>query len=76
MWDYKPWWCKPYTIIATGVFGVGFVYKVTSGSLIFSGIVTVLVSLWWYIFLIIYPSQFELYLLEQEDLYDESENQM
>ncbi|WP_041237784.1 DUF6737 family protein [Gloeothece citriformis] len=53
-WNYKPWWCQPWSILLTGVLIVG-------GSwLMFQTIwVTVLVAMpilvWWIYFLILWP---------------------
>ena len=54
VWDYKPWWCQPWSILLTGV-------SVISGSwLLFHRYwVTALVALpilaWMVFFLLIYP---------------------
>ena len=54
VWDYKPWWCQPWSILLTGVILIG-------GSwVVFKTIwVTVLVAIpiltWMGFFLLIYP---------------------
>jgi hypothetical protein len=54
MWQSKPWWCQPWTIILTGTITI-------AGSwLIFHTIwltmpVAALIMLWWTYFLIIVP---------------------
>ena len=54
VWDYKPWWCQPWSILLTGV-------TLISGSwLVFKTIwVTVLVAIpiltWMGFFLLVYP---------------------
>jgi hypothetical protein len=54
VWDYKPWWCQPWSIILTGVFLV-----IASWLLIENLWLTVffsfLILIWWIYFLIIYP---------------------
>ncbi|QSJ19422.1 hypothetical protein JYQ62_12280 [Nostoc sp. UHCC 0702] len=53
-WDYKPWWCQPWSILLTGV-------TLISGSwLLFKNIwITILVSIpvliWMGFFLLIWP---------------------
>jgi hypothetical protein len=54
MWQSKPWWCQPWTIILTGVI------IITSSWLIFHTLwltvpVAALIVLWWTYFLIIVP---------------------
>ena len=54
LWNYKPWWCQPWSILLTGII-------ITSGSwwLLTNIVVTVFVSIsivvWWFYFLILYP---------------------
>ena len=67
LWNYKPWWCQPWSILLTGII-------ITSGSwwLLTNIVVTVLVSIsiviWWFYFLILYPR------LVAEMIKSESEN--
>ncbi len=68
VWDYKPWWCQPWSILLTGV-------TLISGSwVVFKTIwVTVLVAIpivtWMVFFLLIYPkSMAESGLLPTEEL--------
>jgi hypothetical protein len=54
MWQSKPWWCQPWTIILTGTI------IITGSWLIFHTLwltvpVTALIVLWWTYFLIIVP---------------------
>jgi membrane protein YdbS with pleckstrin-like domain len=54
MWQSKPWWCQPWTIILTGII------IITSSWLIFHTLwltvpVAALIVLWWTYFLIIVP---------------------
>jgi hypothetical protein len=54
LWEHKPWWCQPWTIILTGILTI-------AGSwLLFQTIwltlpVAILIVLWWTYFLIIVP---------------------
>ncbi|MFM7311680.1 MAG: DUF6737 family protein [Cyanobium sp.] len=56
IWDLKPWWCQPWSIILTGVLGL-----LGSWVLLHRPWITValalLVSGWWALFLVIVPSQ-------------------
>ncbi|MFB8789311.1 MAG: DUF6737 family protein [Potamolinea sp.] len=53
-WNYKPWWCQPWSILLTGVMIV-----IGSWAMVKTVWVTVLVSLpigvWWTYFLVIWP---------------------
>jgi hypothetical protein len=54
IWNYKPWWCQPWSILLTGA------VIITSSWLISKNIwISLLVSLpivaWWVYFLILYP---------------------
>lgn len=54
VWDYKPWWCQPWSIISTGLsLGVGSWMIV--GNLWFTTFLAFLIMIWWIYFLIIYP---------------------
>eukprot|EP01024_Parvocaulis_polyphysoides_P009569 TRINITY_DN13034_c0_g1_i2.p1 TRINITY_DN13034_c0_g1~~TRINITY_DN13034_c0_g1_i2.p1 ORF type:complete len:127 (-),score=0.70 TRINITY_DN13034_c0_g1_i2:712-1092(-) len=74
VWKIKPWWCQPYTIILSGLSGVGFFWLVTGGNLWITTPVAVLVALWWYLFLIVYPVQYKEYLQQmkrQDDMWNQ-----
>lgn len=57
VWDYKPWWCQPWSILLTGV-------SLISGSFILFRIIwlTLLVAIplvaWMGYFIVIYPALF------------------
>jgi hypothetical protein len=58
IWDYKPWWCQPWSILLTGISII-----VTSQLVIKIVWITILISipiiLWWIYFLILYPQLFK-----------------
>lgn len=65
VWDYKPAWCQPWSIILTGI------TIVTGSWLILHNIwITIAVSLpivaWWVYFLILYPKAFADYVKSQQ----------
>jgi hypothetical protein len=54
IWNYKPWWCQPWSILLTGI------VIITNSWLIGKNLwISLLVSLpivaWWVYFLILYP---------------------
>ncbi len=54
IWNYKPWWCQPWSIVLTGVAIVGGSWLVLH-RLWVSGLVAAPVLAWWVMFLVIYP---------------------
>ena len=63
-WQYKPWWCQPWTIILTGIAiaaGSWFLFK----SLWLTIPVSILIGLWWFYFLILYPPLLQAAVAEQ-----------
>jgi hypothetical protein len=65
VWDYKPGWCQPWSIILTGM-------TIVAGSwLVLHNIwITIAISLpviaWWVYFLLIYPKAFAEYISSQQ----------
>lgn len=62
VWDFKPWWCKPYSILTTGSVGVVGAWAISGNSVIITIATALLVGTWWYVFLIAYPSEFRAYV--------------
>ncbi len=64
IWDYKPWWCQPWSILLTGII-------LSAGSWLILHLIwiTVPVSLlvmgWWIYFLVVYPRMFKQYVESQ-----------
>ncbi len=58
IWDSKPWWCQPWTILLTGAAVIG-----TSWWLLHRVWITALVSLailaWWLLFLVLVPRAYQ-----------------
>ena len=54
VWNYKPWWCQPWSIILTGIVIVGgswLVAKVLWLTVLFS----IPIAAWWFYFLVLFP---------------------
>lgn len=64
IWDYKPWWCQPWSIILTGTAIAGGSWLILHILWVTVGI-SVLIIIWWVYFLIIYPQLFTKYLASQ-----------
>lgn len=54
VWDTKPSWCQPWTIMLTGVLVIACSWLVFH-SVVVTTLVLALISGWWYIFLYSYP---------------------
>jgi 4-hydroxybenzoate polyprenyltransferase len=63
LWQSKPWWCQPWTIILTGIIIIAGSWLLLH-SLWFTLPVSVLIVLWWIYFLILVPR----YLQQQVEL--------
>ena len=64
VWDYKPWWCQPWSILLTGVTMITGSWLLLKVIWITSGI-SVMIIAWWVYFLILYPQMMQEYLTQQ-----------
>ena len=64
IWDYKPWWCQPWSILLTGlsiIIGSWLLLKtiwITVG-------ISLVIFAWWIYFLIVYPQMMKEYLTQE-----------
>ena len=65
VWDYKPGWCQPWSIILTGITIVGGSWLLLHNIWI-SLAVSLPIAAWWVYFLVIYPKAFADYLASQQ----------
>jgi hypothetical protein len=61
MWQLKPWWCQPWSIVLTGLSIPTAIYGVTH-QLWLSVPAALLVLGWWFLFLYLVPKQYQAYL--------------
>ncbi|WP_204138494.1 DUF6737 family protein [Halomicronema sp. CCY15110] len=54
VWDYKPWWCQPWSILLTGVSIIGGSWLLFHRYWV-TGIVAVPILAWMGFFLLVYP---------------------
>ena len=54
IWNYKPWWCQPWSIVLTGLMIVAVSWFL-GHRLWVSGLVATPVLVWWTVFLVLYP---------------------
>lgn len=57
MWQMKPWWCQPWTIVTTGL-AVSLCSWLLLHRLWITLPVSSGVAVWWLLFLIIVPAQY------------------
>ncbi|WP_019508090.1 DUF6737 family protein [Pleurocapsa sp. PCC 7319] len=61
IWDYKPWWCQPWSIVLAGTTIIASSWLILHIVWITLGI-SVLITVWWIYFLVIYPQLFAKYV--------------
>lgn len=66
IWDYKPSWCQPWSIILTGIVVTSASWLVLHMLWITAG-VAVVITVWWVYFLLIYPKAFAEYINSQKN---------
>jgi hypothetical protein len=54
VWNYKPWWCQPWSILLTGLLIILGSWLITKNFWIVL-LVAFPIVLWWIYFLILYP---------------------
>ena len=54
VWNYKPWWCQPWSILLTGIVIIGSSWLIGK-NLWISLLVSLPIIAWWVYFLILYP---------------------
>ena len=64
IWDYKPQWCQPWSIILTGI-AIAFGSWLVLHTVWITVIVTLAIVLWWVYFLLIYPKAFAEHIKSQ-----------
>ncbi|MDX2244653.1 MAG: DUF6737 family protein [Leptolyngbyaceae cyanobacterium bins.302] len=57
VWDYKPWWCQPWSILLTGI-SIGVGSWVMFHQRWLTGLAIMLVLVWMSYFLLVYPKLF------------------
>ncbi|KAL6527653.1 hypothetical protein OROMI_029464 [Orobanche minor] len=64
VWDTKPSWCQPWTILLTGI-GIITGSWLIVNSIVFTSMVATLICLWWYIFLYSFPKEYSDMIVER-----------
>ncbi|MGB3297761.1 MAG: DUF6737 family protein [Phormidesmis sp.] len=66
MWEMKPWWCQPWSIVLTGV-----TIPVASWLLLHTWWITLpivgAIAVWWLLFLVLVPAQYADYMAQARE---------
>jgi hypothetical protein len=54
LWDEKPWWCQPWSIVLTGLIAIGGSWWLLQKIWI-TGLVVLAIAAWWVLFLVLVP---------------------
>ena len=65
VWDYKPAWCQPWSIVLTGLSAIAGSWLVLHNLWITIAISLPIIA-WWVYFLILYPKAFADYVKTQQ----------
>ena len=57
IWQHKPWWCQPWSIVLTGVVVVAGSWLILHRWWI-SAVVAAVVLVWWCLFLVLVPAAY------------------
>jgi hypothetical protein len=57
LWQLKPWWCQPWSIVTTGIAMPSFTWILFHRLWMVGGL-GFLVLGWWYVFLYLVPKQY------------------
>ncbi|KAJ8449014.1 hypothetical protein Cgig2_004069 [Carnegiea gigantea] len=83
VWDTKPAWCQPWTIVLTGVSVVACSWIILH-SVVVTALASSVIGVWWYIFLYSYPKAYTEMIVERrkrvasgtEDTYGWKKNEL
>ena len=67
MWDSKPAWCQPWTILLTGTSVIGGANLLSHGSVLWTALAAGPIALWWFVFLVAVPAEYRQYVQAQLD---------
>ena len=57
-WDFKPYWCQPWSIISFGLLVLIFSWKIFN-NVLFTSIIGFFIFVWWIFFLILAPNSYQ-----------------
>lgn len=69
VWDYKPWWCQPWSIILTGISIIGGSWLLFN-TIWISLSISLPIVVWWVYFLILYPQMMKEHLASRSSEFE------
>ena len=57
LWDEKPWWCQPWSIVLTGLIAIAGSWWLLHKIWI-TGLVVLAIAAWWLLFLVLVPKAY------------------
>jgi len=58
LWDQKPWWCQPWTIVLSGLITIAGSWWLLQIAWI-TALVFVAIAVWWLLFLVLVPRAYK-----------------
>ncbi len=58
LWDQKPWWCQPWTIVLSGLIAIAGSWWLLQIAWI-TALVFVAIAVWWLLFLVLVPRAYK-----------------
>ena len=58
LWDSKPWWCQPWTIVLSGLIAIAASWWLVHQVWI-TTLVSTAIAAWWLLFLVIVPRSYQ-----------------
>jgi hypothetical protein len=65
MWDSKPAWCQPWTIVTTGTCIIAGANALSHGSVLLTVLAAGPILVWWFLFLVVVPAEYREYVEAQ-----------
>jgi len=54
LWDQKPWWCQPWTIVLSGLVAIASSWWLLQ-TIWITALVFIAIAAWWMLFLVLVP---------------------
>ncbi|MGB3693596.1 MAG: DUF6737 family protein [Spirulinaceae cyanobacterium] len=65
-WNYKPWWCQPWSILLTGTVVIAGSWLLTK-TIWLTLLISLPILLWWTYFLLIWPQLIKSSILKNQN---------
>ena len=65
MWEGKPAWCQPWSILTTGTIIIASANALSHGSVLLTALAAGPILVWWFLFLVVAPGEYREYVEAQ-----------